>query len=86
MARLRALAGNAALVAALVALLVVAALILSRTPDGAAVDVCRMAYRQARTAADSAAVDRQRPVVSRAQAAVAVDCRTLRMGGRLDTR
>ena len=77
--------GGAALVLALVAILAVAAVSLRRAPDTAALSLCRGAYQRARTARDSAAVDLQRPVTSRGQATVAVDCRTFRLAGRLGT-
>ena len=57
-----------------------------RAPDDAAISLCRGAYDRARTAGDSAAVDLQRPVTSRDQATVALDCRTFRVTGRLRTR
>ncbi|HKN67032.1 MAG TPA: hypothetical protein VJW73_12195 [Gemmatimonadaceae bacterium] len=53
-------------------------------PDEPSVtSVCRGAYAHARTRNDSASVDQQRPIVSRAQATVAVNCGTLRLAGEL---
>ncbi len=54
-------------------------------PDEPSVEsLCRGAYAHARTSSDSAMVDQQRPIVSRAQAAVAVNCGTLRRTGELE--
>ena len=83
---MRRFVGGAALVLALVAVLAVVVVSLSRAPDDTALSLCRGAYQRARTARDSAAVDLQVPVTSRGQATVAVDCRTFRLAGRLGTR
>ena len=52
-------------------------------PDDVAAAECRAAYARAATARDSAMVDRMRPVTSRPQATVAVNCQTLRASGAL---
>ena len=52
--------------------------------DGIAATQCRQLYAQATTARDSAAVDRQRPIVSRPQAGVAASCGMLRREGRME--
>jgi hypothetical protein len=51
--------------------------------EAAAAEVCRAGYAHAAAAADSAAVDAQRPIVSRGQATVARSCRELRRAGAL---
>ena len=51
--------------------------------DDVAIELCRAAYRRALTAQDSAIVDAQRPITSRAQASVALTCRALRQSGGL---
>lgn len=52
--------------------------------DGIAATQCRQLYAQAKWARDSAAVDRQRPIVSGQQATAAASCGMLRREGRLE--
>jgi hypothetical protein len=52
-------------------------------PSAVAREECRDGYRRARTAADSAMVDRWTPVSSKAQAAFAKSCALMRRDGDL---
>jgi hypothetical protein len=86
----RALRTGGLLLALFAVLLVVAASAyrMWRMPGGAAdegyaAEECRAAYGRSRSAADTAAVDAWRPVVSREQASVARTCRALRLSGAL---
>jgi hypothetical protein len=70
------------------AILATAAFRQRRIPGGAvgedvAATQCRAGYGRARTAADSAVVDVQRPIISREQATVARTCRELRLAAAL---
>lgn len=44
---------------------------------------CQAGYQRSRTAADSAMIDSQRPIISRGQATAALTCRELRLAGEL---
>ena len=79
----RKFAQTAGLTLGLIALLAVLFFTTLHPPDDVAIAECRNAYARARSAQDSAAVDFQRPITSRPQAGVAVDCRTLRLAKRL---
>lgn len=52
--------------------------------DGIAATQCRQLYAQATSASDTAAIDQQKPIVSRPQASVATSCGMLRIEGRLE--
>ena len=67
----------------LLALVIGAVLTSRRPPDDVAIVECVSGYQRARTSQDSAIVDARTPITSRAQAGAAVDCRTLRLAGRL---
>ena len=51
--------------------------------DEVALQQCAAAYARARGAADTAATDRMRPIISRGQAARALTCRVMRERGWL---
>ena len=51
--------------------------------DVVAIEQCRAAYGRATTARDSAAVDQQRPIISRGQASAAASCGGYRSAGKL---
>jgi hypothetical protein len=50
--------------------------------DAQAWTLCEQGYRRARVAADTQAVDNQQPVISRAQASVALTCGAMRVARR----
>ena len=80
---MRNLLSIGALILLLALAIVVVVFTNRRQPDDLAAAECRAAYGRAKTASDSAMVDRVRPVTSRAQATVAASCGTLRAAGTL---
>lgn len=72
-----------AVVLALIILLWIALYLGGRRGPGvnSAAEQCRAEYHRARTAAETAMVDRLRPISGRAGAGTALNCRTLRTSG-----
>jgi hypothetical protein len=67
----------------IVAILIIWMVVRLQEANPMVVSECRRLYGRARTAADTAAVDAQRPVVGRGQATIAASCGLFRKTGRL---